>query len=215
MNSFKSFALLLLGLVASSRVTMAQPSTVTLESLLHEMTDTTAIARWPEPHFTCKQASSHDRAKVAPDKPGWFGNDDHTQFIRTENNAGRHEQVMLDVDGPGALVRFWLTSGKPKHGTLRIYLDGDAAPTLTFQDFDLLGGALKLPTSLLQAHPAYSPDFGGNNLYLPFPMPSIAKSPGRKGRSRGRATTISTIAPTLLAPRSKPSPSRNSKRRMT
>ena len=42
---------------------------VTLDSLLHEMVDVESIARWPEHEFTCKQASSHDRKKVAPDHP--------------------------------------------------------------------------------------------------------------------------------------------------
>ena len=30
---------------------------VTLESLLGEMLDCAAVARWPQPEFTCKQAS--------------------------------------------------------------------------------------------------------------------------------------------------------------
>jgi hypothetical protein len=40
-----------------------------LDSLLHEMVDAGSIARWPEHEFTCKQASSYDRKKVAPDHP--------------------------------------------------------------------------------------------------------------------------------------------------
>jgi len=89
---------------------------ITLESLLREMTNTEALARWPDPQFNCKQASSYDRQKVAPDKPGWFANGDHTQYLRTEENYGRQEQVMMDADGPGAIVRFWLTTGNDKRG---------------------------------------------------------------------------------------------------
>ena len=60
---------------------------ITLESLLREMTNTEALALWPVPEFTCKQASSYHRQKVAPDKPGWFANGDHTQYLRTEENT--------------------------------------------------------------------------------------------------------------------------------
>src|SRR6202012_298341 len=97
-----------------------------------------------EPEFTFKQASSYDRAEVAPDKPGWFANNDQNQFIRTETNQDRCEKVMLDTDGPGTLVRFWLTTNKNKKGTLRIYLDGAAKPVLTFPAYDLLSGDLAL-----------------------------------------------------------------------
>ena len=143
---------------------------ITLESLLREMTNTEALARWPDPQFNCKQASSYDRQKVAPDKPGWFANGDHTQYLRTEENYGRQEQVMMDADGPGAIVRFWLTTGNDKRGILRVYLDGDPVPALAYPEYDLLSGDLNPGEPLLQAHPGYDPKGGGgNNLYLPIP----------------------------------------------
>jgi len=141
---------------------------VSLESLLQEMLDVESIARWPQAEFTCRQASSYDRAKVAPDKPGWFANNDYTQYIRVEEHEGRKEHVMMDAAGPGAIVRFWLT-GWQKVGVLRIYLDGQTAPALTFQAFDLLQGDLKVGTLLAHAHPGYTPNQGGNNLYFPIP----------------------------------------------
>ena len=55
-------------LLASLAVSAAAP--VSLDSLLQEMLDVESIARWPQPEFTCKQASSYDRTKVAQDKPG-------------------------------------------------------------------------------------------------------------------------------------------------
>jgi hypothetical protein len=101
---------------------------VNLESLLREMIDPAAVARWPQPEYTCRQASSYDRATVAPDKPGWLANNDQNQFIRIEENQGRKERVMLDAAGPGCLVRFWLTTDRNKQGKLRIYLDGAEEP---------------------------------------------------------------------------------------
>ena len=143
---------------------------VTFESLLAEIIDFDSITRWPEPEFTCSQASSYDRAKVAPDKPGWFANSDQNQFIRTETYQGRAEKVMLDVDGPGCLVRFWLTTDKNKQGTLRIYLDHEPDPALTFPAYDLLSGNLNIGPPLAQPHPGYQPGGnGGNTLYLPIP----------------------------------------------
>ena len=149
---------------------------VSLESLLNEMVDFNAVARWPQPEFTCKQASSYDRASKSPDQPGWFANQDQNQFIRDEQFQGRTERVMLDTDGPGCLVRFWLTTDRNKQGTLRVYLDGAEKPTLIFPSFDLLSGALRIAAPLAQPHPGYSADDGGGNtLYLPIPYAKHCK----------------------------------------
>ncbi|MFM7138244.1 MAG: glycoside hydrolase family 172 protein [Planctomycetota bacterium] len=164
---------LLIAAILPSVAAAAPP--VSLESLLHEMVEPAASARWPEPEYSCRQASSHDRAKVAPDKPGWFANNDHTQFIRTEERDGRQERVMLDAEGPGALVRFWLTAGGKKGGVLRIYLDNADAPALEFPAYDLLAGDLAIDAPLAQPHPGYAPDKGGNTLYLPIPYASHCK----------------------------------------
>ncbi len=149
---------------------------VTLESLLAEMVDYAAVARWPQPEFTCRQASSYDRGTVAPDKPGWFANNDQNQFIRTEQNQGRAERVMLDAEGPGCVVRFWLTTDKNKKGSLRFYLDGATEPALVFPAYDLMSGDLKIGPALAQPHPGYRPDGnGGNSFYLPIPYAKHCK----------------------------------------
>ena len=149
---------------------------VTIESLLDEMTDYGGIARWPQPEFTCRQASSYDRGTVAPDKPGWFANNDQNQFIRTEENQGRTERVMLDAAGPGCIVRFWLTTDSNKKGTLRFYLDGAPDPALVLPGYDVLSGGLKIGAPLAQPHPGYRPEGGGGNtLYLPIPYAKHCK----------------------------------------
>ena len=91
--------------------TAAKPASpeVSLGTLLREMTDRDEIARWPSPAFACRQASSTDPATKTPDQPGWFGNGDCTNFIRQETTPHGTEYVMLDADGPGAVVRFWMT----------------------------------------------------------------------------------------------------------
>ncbi|RYD31129.1 MAG: DUF2961 domain-containing protein, partial [Verrucomicrobiaceae bacterium] len=112
----------------------------------------------------------------SPDQPGWFANDDHTQFIRDETNEGRQERVMMDTEGPGCLVRFWLTTVDNKRGVLRIYLDGSRTPTLVFPAYDLLAGDLNLHEPIAQPHPGYTATGnGGNTLALPIPYQNGCK----------------------------------------
>ncbi|HSY42883.1 MAG TPA: glycoside hydrolase family 172 protein, partial [Candidatus Acidoferrum sp.] len=152
------------------------PAEITLDSLLREMTDYNTVARWPSPSFTLHQCSSYDRTKVAPDKPGWFSNHDFSQYIREENYDRHTEQVMMDADGPGCIVRFWLTTIQNKKGILRIYLDNQAEPAISFPSYDLLSSDLNLRGPLDQPHPGYSPsDNGGNTLMLPIPYAKHCK----------------------------------------
>lgn len=182
---------------------------ISFDSLLQEMVDIESIARWPQAEFTCHQVSSYDRAKVGPDKPGWFANDDHTNYLRTEVNEGRTEHVLMDADGPGAIVRFWLTAGGEKEGALRIYLDGQSTPALHFEVFDLLRGNANVGAPLAQPHPGYSVRSGGNNLYLPIPYARHCKvtweekSHGQRYyqinyRTYAPGTTVTTFAPSQL-----------------
>ncbi|MBQ4279976.1 MAG: hypothetical protein IJC16_08510 [Rikenellaceae bacterium] len=66
--------------------------TVTLESLLREMTDIESVAEFPVPGYVCLQQSSHDRRSVAPDRPGWYANADGFGAIAidTANGVIRH-----------------------------------------------------------------------------------------------------------------------------
>ncbi len=98
---------------------------ITLPVLLKSMTDFDAITKFTSPSYRLKQASSYDRRSVSPDKPGWFANTDYNQFIREEKKDGHTEYVMMDADGPGAIVRFWLTT-VVKPGMLRFYFDNEA-----------------------------------------------------------------------------------------
>lgn len=114
---------------------------VTTQSLLAEMTDLRGMAESPQPAYTCKQASSYDRASTTPDDAKtWFANLDTGQYIREEQRAGHTEYVMMEADGPGAIVRIW--SANP-HGMLRIYLDNDPTPALEVPMADFLGGHVK------------------------------------------------------------------------
>ena len=167
---------------------------VSLKSLLREMTDRSLMARWPDPAYSCKQFSSYDRSSKTPDdKLAWFGNFDQGQFIRQETNNGRTEYVMMDAEGPGAIVRFWMTfSGINRgQGTLRIYVDDYDTPVIEGNVREILSGQKLCGKPLSMSVPEDAPfDERGHNLYLPIPYAKRCKvtieSPDLKITPEGR-----------------------------
>jgi hypothetical protein len=147
---------------------LAAVGAVDFGSLLGEMTDRDRLARLPDPPFVTAQASSYDRAHVAPDQPGWFSNHDFEQFLRIETIAGRQEWVVMDAAGPGVLTRFWKGGADPAK-IVRFYLDGAAEPVIAEPAEAFLGG-----------HGWVAPPFAatrgrGFNLYLPIPYAKHCK----------------------------------------
>ncbi|HYW80360.1 MAG TPA: glycoside hydrolase family 172 protein, partial [Thermoguttaceae bacterium] len=157
-----------LGAIAATAAIAAEP-TITLQTLLNEMVDREAAARFPDPAYTCVQASSYDRASVSADEPGsWMANNDRSFFIREETIDGRLESVMLDADGPGCIVRFWATSGNPA-GNIRVYLDGSDEPVINKPAKTLVGG------DALVGPPLSEVCARGMNFYLPIPYAKHCK----------------------------------------
>ena len=173
-------ALLLMTVVAAPA---AEP--VSLESLLEDMIDRNRLAELPSPGYICRQFSSYDRDTVGVDKPGWFANWDRSQFVRVEEKAGRREYVMLDAEGPGAIVRFWGTWHGPRtdrglapfsNGTLRVYLDNQPEPAIEGPIADLIsGGKLIGPPLSESVSPDTAYERRGHNLYLPIPYQEHCK----------------------------------------
>jgi hypothetical protein len=152
----------------------AQPK-VSLTTLLKELTDPASVASFPNPSYVLKQVSSYDRHSVSPGQPGWFANEDHTNFLRSEINDGRKEYVMMDENGPGAIVRFWETTFK-RPGTLRIYFDHEKSASLVVPGYDLMKFPFPLGRGLLAPHSSYEPlAKGGSTLYLPLPYKKHCK----------------------------------------
>jgi len=151
---------------------------ISVETLLKEMVDRDERARFPDPAFTCKQFSSYDRTTVAKDKPGWFANWDRSMFIRVDKNNGRKEFVMMDAEGPGSIVRFWMTfaGNKAGLGTLRIYIDDYQQPVIQGRAFDVLSGTVVTTAPLATAVSKLSPyEYAGHNLYFPIPYAKSCK----------------------------------------
>ena len=149
-----------------------QATVISLESLLQEMIDREQLTRYPDPGFTNKQFSSYDRATTTPEDQSWYANWDRSMFLAVDSSLDRKEYVMYDAEGPGAVVRFWMTfAGEGAgEGTLRIYLDGDEDPVIEGRAFDVLSGEL-VANSLLcsSVSPKTNYKWRGHNFYLPLP----------------------------------------------
>jgi hypothetical protein len=159
----------------------AQSDTITFESLLEEMVDRDRIARLPKPAYTCRQFSSYDRNSTEPGSPTWWANWDRSYFVRIEESNGRKEHVLMDTDGPGAVVRFWATwhgpgGGEFSNGTLRVYLDGKENPVIEGPTANLISGGMLVGEPLSQGvSPKTAYRHRGHNLYLPIPYAKHCK----------------------------------------
>jgi hypothetical protein len=183
-------------LVFVSASALAQDE-VTTRSLLAEMTDLAGLSEFPDPPFTCRQFSSYDRASKSPEE-GWFANADRGQYLRVEDREDRREFVMMDAEGPGAIVRIW--SANPS-GVLRIYLDGDERPVIEAPMQDFLGGKVKgFPV------PITGERSRGWNSYFPIPYARHCKVTTDAGdvyyhvnyRSYAQATKVESFRAELV-----------------
>ena len=153
---------------------------VSLHSLLEEMADRTNLTYFPEIPYELKQFSSYNRKSISPDSTGWFANNDMSHFLRIESNNGRREFVMFDADGPGAIVRWWMTFYKAQNGVIRIYLDHSSIPVIEGLPSEILSGdhLVDYPYSASVHEGAPLGEEGrdyDHNLYLPIPFSNHCK----------------------------------------
>jgi D-arabinan exo alpha-(1,3)/(1,5)-arabinofuranosidase (non-reducing end) len=152
---------------------------VTFRSLVDEMTDLTTLATFPDPSYTCKQFASYDRRSTDPKvltDSNWFANGDAGKHIRVEERNGVKEWVMMDTDGPGAIVRIW-SANADGAGIVRVYLNNSDTPTIEMPLTDMLNG---------KNAPFITPIAGirsrGWNSHLPIPYSSHCKVTASKPR---------------------------------
>lgn len=159
-------------------VQAAEP--VSIESLLEEMVDRDAVACFPDADFRLKQHSSYNRASQTPDEPkGWFTNHDYNSgdkdhnFIRIEETNGQKAWVLMDHQGPGAIVRSWMPWHNPKNAgsdiTMRIYLDGSDEPALEGNMLGLFNGSGVIP------YPFAHPSLRSSVNFFPIPYAKSCK----------------------------------------
>jgi hypothetical protein len=165
-------------LQACSFGTSDKQDKITFGTLLEEMTNRETLSYLQAENWSQHQASSYQRLSLSPeDTAGWFANNDWNHFQGKEIINGRTEFVMLDVDGPGVITRFW-TGGNPSLlASLRFYIDGDTVASWEAGQAGELIGENKMigyPLSALsvskdQALPKPSQKLG-HNLYAPLPF---------------------------------------------
>jgi len=151
---------------------------ISVESLLNEMVNRETLARFPDPEYTLRQFSSYDRATEKPGEPAWFANWDRSMFLRTDSLNGRKEYVMYDTDGPGAVVRFWMTFAGENcgRGILRIYFDHQEKPLIEGPALDILSGTLLVGAPLASSvSDSTKYEMRGHNLYFPLPYAQQCK----------------------------------------
>lgn len=112
--------------------------------------------------FRSLQQSSQEPGGDDPTSTEWWNNSDKGFFRRMITRGGREEAVMMEAEGPGAIVRIW--SANPV-GNIRIYLDDMDTPAIEADMAALLGGEVA----------PYGEPFGyvasrGYNLYFPLPF---------------------------------------------
>jgi len=167
-----AFTTVLLLVAATVTGQFAAGETVTLETLLKETVSLERLAVAPSPAYMTRQFSSYDRKSTDPaalTEENWFANHDRKQHLRVEQNQGREEFVLMDADGPGAVVRFW--SANPVEGDIvRFYLDNNEYPAIEMPLYVLLGG---------KTAPFIAPFSGergkGWNCYMPIPYEKHCK----------------------------------------
>ena len=150
---------------------------VTIGTLLDEMTDRDAVARYPELEYRSASFSSYDRNSTSKDGD-WFANGDNNWFLRHEKVSNRQEFVLFEADGPGAVTRWWMTFAGVKggQGYLRVYIDGADTPVIAGTPFQILSGnnvtIAPLAGSVSQLTPV---EQRGHNLFYPIPYDKHCK----------------------------------------
>src|SRR5690606_4708619 len=112
----------------------ADAQTITLATLLNEMSDRDTLARYPMPPYASLQASSYNRESVVKGGPGGLAGWEGTGLMRTEEEDGKTGWVVMEHYGPGAITEMWAPYlyyggvGDLEGPVINIYLDGEDIP---------------------------------------------------------------------------------------
>ena len=143
------------------------------------MTNRESLVDYPSPYYTVRQFSSYDRFSDHAVKGSydWFANWDFSQFLRTEEKDGRREFVMFDAEGPGAVVRIWITvANYNDNGILRFYLDDSDIPAIEGEVLSLISGHFLADAPISTSVSPLTPyKQRGHDLYLPIPYAKHCK----------------------------------------
>ncbi len=149
--------------------------TITFSSLIKEMSDRSALARFPFPEYASLQASSYNRESTERGKPGWFADSDGTGYIRTEENNGKQEWVIMEHQGAGVITKMWAPYfyygglDDMEGPIVNIYLDGASTPVISENYFKLITGRGSVPPPFARVTAR------AGDCYLPIPYSKSCK----------------------------------------
>ncbi len=145
------------------------------------------LAQVPEASERSGSFSSRDRAARYNLETGryekWYSNDDGSGFIRQDKEG----IVAAEMEGPGVIWRIW--SAMPESGLMKIYIDGQLAPTLSmpFKDyFDYTKEPFNYPELVRD-------NARGKNSYIPIVYQKSCKIVLCEGWGRYYQITYSTL----------------------
>lgn len=145
---------------------------VSYADLVNRMTDLKSLAVLPEEGEKSAMWSSYDRNSKIDPATGkfidWDANIDgfEPQYIRKEGD----NEVLAEMDGPGAVVRIW--SASPRRGKVKIYIDGSKEPIINESFIDYFK-----PSIPAFEYPGlvYETNAKGFNNYVPIPYQTSCK----------------------------------------
>lgn len=167
--------ILIVGVFVFFLFDLANAQTITLASLLEEMSNRETLARFPEPAYQSLQASSYNRESTVRDGPGWFADSDGIGFIREETKNGATEWVVMEHEGPGAITKMWAPYfhwgglDDLEGPVINIYIDGEDKPAISENFFKLITGRGSVPP------PFAEKTARAGDCYLPIPFAKSCK----------------------------------------
>ncbi|WP_167357182.1 DUF2961 domain-containing protein [Paenibacillus pectinilyticus] len=162
---YKVFSVLMLLVLAASFAWAAlhreQHETIgTNESYTFDASENYNKLAYLRPNVFSALQSSYDRAGGNND--GW----DQSNFLYTDDH---HDQVMLDVKGPGKVNRLWFAGAWDIDQTyFQFYFDGESSPRLKIKMRDMFNGST--PPFLEHLTGDGSVSSGGNFCYVTIPF---------------------------------------------
>ena len=140
--------------------------------LVNRMTALKSLAKLPEEGEKSAMWSSYDRASKIDSVTGkfidWDANIDgfKPQYIRKEGD----NEVLAEMDGPGAIVRIW--SASPREGKVKIYIDGSEEPVINESFIDYFKPSIP---AFQYNELVYETNAKGFNNYVPIPYQKSCK----------------------------------------
>ena len=152
---------------------------ISYNEVVNRMTDLQRLSKLPAEGEKSGMFSSYDRRSKYDEDANeyihWAANDDGLtpQYIRKEGE----DMVLVEMEGPGAIVRVW--SASPARGHIKVYIDGNEEPAIDLPFIDYF----KTSSLPVFDYPnlVYETNARGFNNYVPITFQKSVKIIGEPG----------------------------------